>query len=82
MIEFGPSPDAGAAIALIAISFFSFLAGFALRKWPEKVQQYAEDIDGSFLLFTPQTHKLVIEAAAVAFWVLSLAALVAAGMTG
>ena len=81
MIEFGASSDFN-AVALVAVSFVSFLAGYVLRKWPDKVQQYAEDIDGSFVLFTPETHKLVMDAAGIALWVLSLVALVVAGMTG
>jgi hypothetical protein len=79
MIDVAASSDISVAAALVAISFFSFLAGVIFRKWPEKVQEYAESIDGFVLFISPQAHRTLIERCGFALSLMSFAALIAAG---
>jgi hypothetical protein len=72
---------ADTAAALVALSFVSFVLGFVFRKWPERVQVHAEAIDGSAHLFSPRTHRLVIELAGSMLIAVSFATLLAAALT-
>jgi hypothetical protein len=69
----------GAAATLVATSFVSFLAGVVFRKWPEKVQEYTEDVDGFALLLGPEAHRSMIRVCGTALLVTSFAVLLAAG---
>jgi hypothetical protein len=69
-----------AAAVLLAISLFSFVMGSIFRKWPEKVHECVEPLDGSAYLFSPETHRATTIAAGFALSVLSLVALIAAAM--
>ena len=79
MFELAGSPDIGAVAGLVAVSFFSYIAGIILRKWPDKVQAYAETIDGFVWFITPEAHRAIIDRCAVIFVLMSFAALAAAG---
>ena len=72
--------DYTAAIFLVAVSFFAFVVGTIFRKWPEKVQERVEDIDGSIFLMTPEAHRQFIEVAGYALVVMSFAALIGAAV--
>jgi len=76
MFEVGAWSDAVAA--LVAISFFSFLAGLVLRKWPEKIREYVEDIDGSVLFLSREAHRAMIDVCGRALILISVATLLAA----
>ena len=78
MLELAAQSDVASVAALVAVSFFSFLAGVIFRKWPDKVQEYAESIDGFVLFISPETHRALIELCGVALVVISFAALLAA----
>jgi hypothetical protein len=54
------------------------MAGGALRRWPGKVQAWIDEVDGSMLFVSPETHRSLIYATGVALTGLSLLALVAA----
>jgi hypothetical protein len=69
---------ASAVVFLFVLSFLCCVGGAALRRWPEKVQDYMERVDGSMLFVTPETHRALIYATGVALTGLSLLALVAA----
>ena len=66
-----------AIAALVTISFLSFVAGVALRKWPDKVQEYTETIHGSIFMLSPAGYRAAIQASGVALIALSFIALVA-----
>lgn len=76
MLEAALAPSAVAP--LFVVSFLCFMGGAALRRWPEKVQAYMEDVDGSFQFVSANTHRALIQATSVALTGLSLLALVAA----
>jgi hypothetical protein len=78
MLELAAQTDIGTVAALVAVSFFSFVAGTIFRKWPDKVQEYAESIDGFVLFISPQTHRAIIDFCGVALVAMSFAALLAA----
>jgi hypothetical protein len=80
MLEMGASADWAAAAALILLSFGCFVAGTIFRKWPEKVREYVETIDGSVMLLTREAHQAMIITSAWGLTVVSLAALVAAAL--
>ena len=80
MVEFAAAADVGSIVALVVVSFLSYVAGLALRKWPEKVQQYAEDLDGSSLFVTPETQRAIIDNCGRALIAMSFVALIAAGL--
>lgn len=65
-------------VFLLVLSFFCFMSGAALRRWPEKVQAYIERVDGSLWFVSADTHRALIQATAFALTSLSLLALVAA----
>jgi hypothetical protein len=71
---------ASAVVFLFVLSFLCFVGGAALRRWPDKVQDYMERVDGSMLFVTAETHRALIYATGVALTALSLLALVAAGL--
>jgi hypothetical protein len=70
--------SASAVVFLFVLSFICFMAGAALRRWPEKVQAYIERVDGSLWFVTPGTHRALIHATGFALTTLSLLALIAA----
>jgi hypothetical protein len=70
----------GAVATLVATSFVSFLAGVVFRKWPEKVQEYTEGMDGFALLLGPEAHRSMIRTCGSALLVASFAVLLAAGL--
>ncbi len=73
-------PEAAGTVAiatLVTVSFLSFLAGYALRKWPDKIQQYTETIDGSVFMLSPAGYRAAIQASGIALIALSFVALVA-----
>jgi len=78
MMEAGVSSDTAAAAALVLISFCSFIAGAILRKWPERVREYVENLDGFVLLLSPEAHRALISASAIGLWATSAVALLAA----
>ncbi|HEX5049599.1 MAG TPA: hypothetical protein VFX89_20975 [Gammaproteobacteria bacterium] len=78
MIEVGGSPDIGAVAALVVISFCSFVTGTVFRKWPDKVQAYTENLDGSAWVVGLDAHRAMIGRSGAVLVVLSFAALVAA----
>jgi hypothetical protein len=80
MLDFGASPDVGAIVALIVVSFFSYIAGVVFRKWPEKVQEYAEELDGSSWFIAPEIQLTIIGNCGRALIAISFLALVAAGI--
>jgi hypothetical protein len=69
---------ASAVVFLFVLSFLCFMSGAALRRWPDKVQAYIERVDGSLWFVSPDTHRALIHATAIALIALSLLALVAA----
>ena len=69
---------ASAVVFLFVLSFLCFMSGAALRRWPERVQNYIERVDGSMWFVTPETHRALINATALALTALSLLALIAA----
>jgi len=71
---------ASAVVFLFVLSFFCFMSGAALRRWPDRVQSYVERVDGSMWFVTPETHRALIRATGVALTALSLLALIAAGI--
>lgn len=71
---------AGGVATLVATSFVSFLAGIVFRKWPEKVQEYTECVDGFALLLSPEAHRSMIRACGSALLVMSFAVLLAAAL--
>ncbi|HEX7081462.1 MAG TPA: hypothetical protein VF329_10645 [Gammaproteobacteria bacterium] len=77
MIHVGAS-NADAVIALLGISFLSFLTATAFRLWPEKILTWAEGIDGSLMLLSEAAHRALIAFCARALTCLSFVALVAA----
>jgi hypothetical protein len=79
MIEIA-SADIGSIVALVVVSFLSYVTGVVFRKWPEKVQQYAENIDGSAAFLSPEKHRAIIGNCGVALIVISFVALVAAAI--
>jgi hypothetical protein len=80
MPEIGGPSDLGAAITLSLVSFLSFLAGGVLRRWPDKVREYLEPVDGSLIFLTPEAHLALVTASAWALHAVSMAALVAAAL--
>jgi hypothetical protein len=79
MLEASVFSGAGAVAALVAISFFSFVAGMVFRKWPEKVQEFAENVDGFGALLTPDAHRALIQVCGFTLSLISFAALLATG---
>lgn len=63
---------------LFVVSFFCFITGAILRRWPDKVRAYVERVDGSVWFVGEGTHRALIRATSFALTALSLVALVAA----
>ncbi|HLF09759.1 MAG TPA: hypothetical protein VJA26_00975, partial [Gammaproteobacteria bacterium] len=59
-------------------SFFSFVAGVIFRKWPDKVQEYAENVDGLAFFISPDGHRALIQMCGLTLIVMSFGALLAA----
>jgi hypothetical protein len=72
------SSEFGTIAALVVISFFSFIAGTICRRWPDKLQEYAELIDGSTLCLSPEAHRALIQMCGLALSAMSIGALLAA----
>lgn len=79
MLEIGASADVGTVVALLVVSFVSYIAGVVFRKWPEKVQEYAAELDGSAWLLAPETQRAIIGNCGRALIAISFIALVVAG---
>ena len=69
-----------AVVFLFVLSFLCFMSGAALRRWPDKVQNYIERVDGSLWFVSAETHRALIQATGFALIALSLLAVVAARM--
>lgn len=69
-------------IFLLVVSFLCFMGGAALRRWPDKVEAFMADYDGSLLFIEAATHRALIYATSIALTGLSLLALVAAHYVG
>ena len=69
---------ATAVLFLFALSFLCFMSGAALRRWPDKVQNYIERVDGSVWFVSSATHRALIHATGIALTALSLVALIVA----
>jgi hypothetical protein len=80
MIELAASSGFAPAAGLVAISFLSFLAGLVCRKWPDKVQDVAESLDGSLLLLSPRAHRALIRVCGSTLSMMSFGALLAAAL--
>jgi hypothetical protein len=80
MLDFPMTSGLGTAVALIAISFLSFLGGTILRKWPDKVQRFAEHFDGWMLFMAPAAYRASIVACGHVLTVISFVALTAAAL--
>jgi hypothetical protein len=71
---------ASAVVFLFVLSFFCFMSGTALRRWPDRVQAYIERVDGSLWFVSPGVHRALINATGIALIALSLLAVIAARM--
>lgn len=80
MLEVGISAGLPTVIGLVAISFLSFVIGAALRQWPDKVQAYAEEFDGSTMFISPEAHRALIGLCGHVLWLMSFATLLAAAI--
>jgi hypothetical protein len=69
---------ASAVVFLFLLSFLCFMSGAALRRWPDQVQAYLEQVDGSLWFVSAGTHRALIHATAIALTGLSLLAVVGA----
>ena len=69
---------ASAVVFLFVLSFFCFMSGAALRRWPDRVQAYIERVDGSLWFVSPGVHRALINATGIALIALSLLAVIAA----
>lgn len=64
-------------VLLVSLSFLCCVAGAALRRWPDKVQAYVEQWDGSVWFVSGDAHRALIHGTGVALTALSLLALLA-----
>jgi hypothetical protein len=80
MLDVSLATGFGTAAALLTISLCSFLAGTILRKWPERVQRYTEDLDGWVLFMEPATYRASIVGCGYALVGISFFALGAAAL--
>jgi len=78
MPEMGVPSDWAAVGTLCVVSFVSFMAGAVFRRWPDKVRQRFESVDGSLMFLSPDAHLALITASGWALQAASVAALVAA----
>ena len=67
-----------AVFFLFALSFICFMSGAAIRQWPEKVQAYMDEVDGSLWFVSATAHRALITTTWVALTILSVLALIAA----
>jgi hypothetical protein len=67
-----------AVLFLFALSFLCHMVGAALRRWPDRVQAYMDNVDGSMLFVSASTHRTLIYATGIALTGLSILALIAA----
>jgi hypothetical protein len=70
--------SANAVLFLFVLSFLCFMSGAALRRWPDQVQAYFEQVDGSLWFVSAGTHRALIHATGIALTGLSLLAVVGA----
>lgn len=80
MPEMGAPSEWAAVGTLCVVSFLSFIAGAVFRRWPERVRDYFESVDGSLAFLTPEAHFALIAASAWTLHGASVAALVAAAL--
>lgn len=78
MPEMGAPLEWAAVSTLCVVSLLSFVAGAVFRRWPDRVREYCETVDGSLILLTREAHLLLITASAWALRAVSVAALLAA----
>jgi hypothetical protein len=79
MIE-GSLPAFFGAAALVSLSFFSFVAGVVFRKWPDKVQEYSENFDGSVYFLPPELQRALVKTSGTALVLISFLALLATSL--
>lgn len=63
MVYLPPAADSNTVAALLAISFFAFVIGTVLRKWPDKVEKLTENIDGYAWLISSEANRAMIASA-------------------
>lgn len=78
MWEMGASAEPTAAATLVVLSFVCFIAGAVFRRWPDKVREVFETIDGSIFVMTEEAHRTLITMSARVMTLLSVATLLAA----
>ena len=69
---------ASAVVFLFVLSFLCFMAGAALRRWPDRIHAYMERVDGSLWFVSAETHRALIHATSATLTVLSLLAVIGA----
>jgi hypothetical protein len=67
-----------AVLFLFVVSFLCFMSGAALRRWPDRIQAYMEQVDGSLWFVSAATHRALIVATGIVLTGLSVLALVVA----
>jgi hypothetical protein len=67
-----------AVLLLFVVSFLCFMSGAALRRWPDRIQAYMEQVDGSLWFVSAATHRALIIATGIVLTGLSVLALVVA----
>lgn len=80
MPEMGGPSEWAAVGTLCVVSLLSFIAGAVFRRWPDKVRERFETLDGSLVFLTPEAHFALITTCAWALHAVSMAALVAAAL--
>jgi hypothetical protein len=80
MLDVGISAGLPTVVGLVVVSFVSFFIGAVLRQWPDKIQAYAEEIDGSMLFLSPQAQRALLELCSRLLWLMSFVALLAAAI--
>lgn len=78
MWEMGASAEPAAAATLVILSFVCFIAGAVFRRWPDKVREVFETVDGSIFIMTEETHRALITTSGWVLTLLSVTALLAA----
>lgn len=68
------------ALLLLAVSVGCLAAGYAFRKWPEKIQDYSATFDGSIFFLGAQAHLRLIRLSGLILMMTAYAALVPAAM--
>ena len=80
MPEMGAPSEWMAVGTLCVVSLVSFVAAGVFRRWPDKVREHFEPLDGSLIFLTPEAHLALITTSAWALHGVSIAALVAAAL--